>query len=94
MIRPLEDRTNPGDYVNRVKRPEHDHAPGSRDFAYEIGEVSDEQSRRRQPPNDFGEDSYEHSEEDQEPPSAAPVGETNPNNEPPRSEESSLDITV
>jgi hypothetical protein len=94
MIRPLEDKTNPGEYVNRVKRPEHDHAPGSRDFAYEIGEVSDEQHRGRQHPHEFGEDTYEHSDEEHSPAEAAPISETNRTTEPPPSEEGSLDITV
>ena len=91
MIRPLEDKTNPGEYVNRVKRPEHDHAPGSRDFAYEVGEVSKDQ-RNRQHPHEFGQDTYEHSEEKSETPAEPQNSETS--NESPPPDAGNLDITV
>jgi len=92
MIQPLQDKTNPGEYVNRVKRSEHDHAPGSRDFAYEVGEVS-EQHKNPQQSHDFGQDTYEHSDEPS--PSAPPeTHETRYETTPPPAEEGGLDITV
>jgi len=93
MIRPLEDRTNPGEYVNRVKRPDHDHAPGSRDFAYEVGEVSSEQ-KNRQRSREFGEDTYEHADDKSETPNESEGKDTHPETPPPPADEGSLDITV
>ncbi len=93
MIQPLEERKNPGEYINRVKKVEHDHAPGSRDFAYEIGEVSDQHGQHRQPPHEFGEDTYEHSEQ---PPDAstAPNLDSTQKNESPAPDDGRLDISV
>jgi hypothetical protein len=93
MIRPVEDRPNPGEYVNRVKHTEHDHAPGSRDFAYEIGEVTDEQQKKREHPHEFGEDTYEHSDTEPESPGEARTGGPDHNPEP-SADDNSLDITV
>jgi hypothetical protein len=94
MIQPLEERKNPGEYVNRVKRSEHDHGPGSRDFAYEVGEVSDEQGKPRQQSHEFGEDTFEHSEDEPKTLEPAAKIESDYKTTPPPSEEGSLDITV
>ncbi|HEY3295766.1 MAG TPA: hypothetical protein VGL38_10025 [bacterium] len=94
MIQPLEEKRNPGEYINRVKRVEHDHGPGSRDFAYEVGEISEEQQKRRQPPHEFGEDTYEHSEEEAGAPEAGPNDDARHGTTPPPSDEGSLDITI
>ncbi len=87
MITPLEERRNPGDYVNRIKHTEHGHSPGSRDFSYEIGEVSDEQQHKHEPSHEFGEDVYEHSD-------GAPEQEPETRHGTGTSDDSSLDITI
>ena len=93
MIRPVESQSNPGEYINRVKRTEHDHAPGSRDFAYEIGEVSDEQQPKREPSHEFGEDTFEHSDADSESAGETQAPEPDRNREH-SADDNSLDITV
>jgi hypothetical protein len=91
MIRPLEiqERIKPGEYVNRVRHTDEGHGAGSRDFAYEIKEASEEGHKQHQPPSEFGEDTYEHSEDPQQ---DAPTSESDRHPENP--EEGNLDITV
>jgi hypothetical protein len=93
MIRPLEnqERIKPGEYVNRVKHTEHGHGPGYRDFAYEIKEASHEGHRQQQPSHEFGEDTFEHSEEEPKE-NETPLPESERKPEDP--EDGNLDITV
>jgi hypothetical protein len=94
MIRPLEDRTQPGEYVNRVRHTEHGHSPGSRDFAYEIGQVSDEQPQGREQSPEFGQDTFERSESERQPAGDDPGSEPGTDRDPASTDESNLDITV
>jgi hypothetical protein len=67
MIRPVDnpDRSNPGDYINRVKQTDPDHAPASRDFARAIEGADRENPKKRRHWPGFGEDSYESTEQEQ-----------------------------
>lgn len=66
MIRPLEnqERLHPVEYVNRVKQPEATPSSAPRDFSYQIEEASREGKHRQSPGREFGEDSYEPTEEE------------------------------
>jgi hypothetical protein len=94
MIRPVEksDTTNPGEYINRVKKADPGQSPSSRDFTYAIeGATRDNAKKRRHWPG-FGQDSYESSKAD-EPmlPEEQPSG-NKPSN--PSAEDHNLDVTV
>jgi hypothetical protein len=91
MIRPLDiqNRLNPGDYVNRVQQTEHGHEPGARDFAYEVAAADrDGHRKHHSSSHEFGEDTYEPSAQQPEP-DAVPE-----DRKPARDGESNLDITA
>ena len=69
MIRPLEnqERLHPTEYVNRVKQTEPTNSTATRDFSYEINELTREGKHREQQSKEFGEDVYEPSKEEQPP---------------------------
>lgn len=95
MIRPLEnqERANPGDYINRLNKPDPGHGATSRDFAYAIEEANRENQKKHQPGPGLGEDTYESAAEEEEPSqSVVPEPERKPDES--TSDDRNLDVTV
>jgi len=94
MIRPVEksEITNPGEYINRVKKTEPGQGPASRDFAYAIEGATRENAKKRRHWPGFGQDSYESSEPeepllpDERPPAVKPSDSSE--------DEHNLDVTA
>jgi hypothetical protein len=93
MIRPLEhqDRSYGGEYINRIRETESGHSATSRDFANEIREVSKDGGKKHPSEHEFGEDTYEASEEESSA-SETPKKPQHPAEQP--DDDSNLDITV
>jgi hypothetical protein len=93
MMKPNEipERTPPGDYVNRVKQTDHGHRPVPRDFAYEIREAAHEEEHRHPSP-EFGQDTYESSEDEKKPSEEGEKQKSS--NRPEPTEDGGLDIVV
>jgi hypothetical protein len=87
MIRPVEnpERSNPGDYINRVKQTDSAQGSASRDFALAVEGAGRENPKKRRHWPGFGEDSYE---------SALPPEPPPPEEQPPAgtSEDHNLDV--
>ncbi|MCX6601418.1 MAG: hypothetical protein NT025_07635 [bacterium] len=94
MIRPVEnpEKTNPGDYINRVKQTDPGHAPASRDFARAIEGAGRENPKKRRHWPGFGEDTYESSEHEEPLPPEEQPPVRPPENSP--AEDHNLDVRV
>jgi hypothetical protein len=95
MIRPLEnqERFHSKEYVNRIRQTEPGHSPNSRDFGYEIHEIEHDRGKKHSPEKEFGEDTYEAT--DEQPESNEPEKREPKNPAPKRpDDETNLDITV
>ena len=93
MIRPLEnhERLHPSEYVNRIKQAEATPASSSRDFSYQIEEADREGKHRPPPGREFGEDTYEPTDEDSESEHKKPAS---PHDEATPPDDGTLDIVV
>jgi hypothetical protein len=97
MIRPVEqhERLHPKEYVDRVRKAEGSPEAEARDFSYLVREV-DHHKQQQQSDSDFGEDTYEASDN---PPSEQPADSGNQSRDDradpdrPR-EDGSLDLTA
>lgn len=94
MIRPLEnqERSNPGEYINRINKPDPGHSASARDFAYAVEEANRENQKKHQQRPDFGEDTYESAAAEEQPQTALPEPERNPDKS--SLDDRNLDVTV
>jgi hypothetical protein len=96
MIRPLEnqERSNPGEYINRINKPDPGHSAASRDFAYAVEEANRENPRKHEHEPGFGEDTYESAAEEEHPQPAVPEPEPEHKPDQPALDDRNLDVTV
>ena len=94
MIRPLEnqERSNPGEYINRINKPDPGRSATSRDFAYAIEEADRENRKKHHQEPGFGEDTYESASEEDHPQPQVPEPERKTDEA--ASDERNLDVTV
>lgn len=95
MIRPLEnqERFNSSEYASRIRQTDASHSSNSRDFSYEIHEVDKNPGKRREPEQEFGEDTYEATEEESQP-SGTKEREQKKSPAEPSTDDTNLDIIV
>ena len=94
MIRPVEqhERLHPKEYLDRVRKAEATPESEPRDFAYFVRET-DHQKHEHPSDSDFGEDTYEASDESPDDDAASQPRPEPDQSKPPR-EDGSLDLTV